>query len=72
MALDDAWTAPSVGPIWAEAQCWICGKIVYIVVPFVGCIYCQECSATAYSSSSEDITNIPRPMEYHRGGNDNA
>ena len=32
-----------VKPCLAECPCQSCGKMVTIMVPFLGCVFCQEC-----------------------------
>ena len=43
---------------WAYIGCFCCGKPVRVHMPFIGCVYCEECSkAGNYESiGTEDFT----------------
>lgn len=44
----------------AELPCWNCGALVLKILPFVGCIYCGQCSSA--SAGTEDLQWGSRPL----------
>jgi hypothetical protein len=44
-----------------DTPCQNCGKMVKVMLPFIGCIFCSDCSSVSHdywTASTEPITDI--------------
>ncbi len=50
------WPEPSS----ADVPCQNCGKMVTIMVPFVGCVFCNDCSkgSGTWEANTEDFKQV--------------
>ena len=44
-------------PKLVNAPCQNCGKMVQVMIPFVGCVFCSDCArgTSIYEANSEDF-----------------
>lgn len=56
---DDCWDCSELeSKTEAWIACFNCGKPVKVLLPFIGCVYCEDCSKGASNNSigTEDFT----------------
>ena len=49
-----------------KVNCFSCGKEVTIFIPFVGCVYCEECMSTidVYTASAKEFMPRRKALEW--------
>lgn len=52
-------------PTLSEAPCQNCGRMVTIMLPFIGCVFCRDCvgADTGNNDGTEDFYE-PRRLSY--------
>ena len=47
-------TSPKMGELTsAEVPCFNCGKLVHVMLPFYGCVFCSDCTKSGSYSTAD-------------------